>query len=236
MSVKTTTRALLATATLALAVGAAAGCSGSSDKSPAAAANLPAAQTLLDQSATAMGTVQSVQFDLGVNGSLPQLPVTSANGTLKHDGSAQGSAKISELGETIQVNFILIGQTFYLSTGSGGYTSMPLSAATQVFDPSTILDPNKGIPKILSTTTNAKTVGEDTINGSKAYKIQATVDQAAVNSLIPGATKGTSGDIWVDEATHRVDKAVFTVPQPGNSATVTLTLTNYDKPVTIHAP
>jgi hypothetical protein len=63
-----------------------------------------------------------------------------------------------------------------------------------------------------------------------------TIDPASISSLIPGAGAGTTGTIWIDQTSHRLAKGVFKIPSSGKTATVTITLDNYDAPVTISAP
>jgi lipoprotein LprG len=237
MSSRSSARPLVAVASLVLLVGVLAGCHKSGSTTTAAASSsLPAANTLISQAETAMGSVQTVSFTLKVDGTISGIPVSSANGVLTHAGDAKGSATISELGATIQAEFVIVDGSFYLKAVTGGFQKLPLSSATQVYDPSAILDPNRGISKLLASSTNAKTVGSTTIDGKTAYQVQLTPNAAAVDSLIPGAGANTTGSIWIDKASGHVVKGVFMVPSSGKTATVTITLTNYDAPVTISAP
>lgn len=199
--------------------------------------SLPVASDLMSQAETAMGNVQTVHFTINVDGTLPGLPLRSAEGVLTKAGDAKGTAKISELGATIQAEFVIVGQDFYLNAGTGGYQKLPLSTAASIYDPSAILDPNRGIVKVLATAGNPKTEAREPINGQDAYRVALTPDPAAVETLIPGAGAGTTGKLWIDVTTHRVVKGVFVIPGTGGSgATVTITLDNYDAPATISAP
>jgi lipoprotein LprG len=236
MSLRSSARSLIAVASIALIAGLG-GCHKSGATTSASDSTaLPAASTLIAQAATAMGTVQTVAFALTVDGTLQGVPVSNANGVLTHAGDAKGSATVSLYGTTVQAEFVIVDGSFYLKAITGGFQKLPLSSATQVYDPSAILDPNRGISKLLTASTNTKTVAETTIDGKAAYQVQLTPDPAAVQSLIPGAGSGTTGSIWIDKATGHVVKAVFAVPSGGKTATVTITLTNYDAPVTISAP
>ncbi len=211
---------------------------GTTPTSAASTASLPDASSLITKAQTAMSSVQSVHFTLTVDGTISGLPLQSADGVLTHDGDAKGTAKISELGQTIQADFVLVDNSFYLKALTGGYQKLPLASATSIYDPSAILDPNRGIPKLLSTAQNPKTVGSTTINGKTAYEVSLTPDPTVVKSLVPGAPDGTTGSVWIDQATSQIDKAVFTLPSSGGgkATTVTMTLDQYDAPVTISAP
>jgi len=236
MSLKRTATAILTMASLALLTGVLGACHKSS-ASPATTVTgpLPAASDLLTQAGTAMGNVQTVHFTIAIDGTLPNLPLKSADGVLTHAGEAKGTAKISELGSTIEAQFVVVGDSFYFNIGTG-YQKLPLASATSIYDPSAILDPNRGIPKIITSAQNAKTVGAETIDGKTAYQVSLTPDSTAVANLIPGMTGQISGSVWIDKDSGHVVKAVFSVPSGGKTVAATLTFDNYDAPVTISAP
>lgn len=214
-----------------------AGCS-SSKPHPSSTTTLPDGATVMQQSEAAMSTVQTVHFEIDIKGTLAGLPVSKAAGDLKANGDAKGSANITEFGVNVEVAFIITNKTFYLKGVTGGYAPMPLSTASSIIDPSAILDPNRGVVRLMKTATNPKTEGVDQINGKDNYRVSVTPDPQAVASLVPGAGAGTTATLWVDTKTHRVSKGVFTVPgtNGGKAATVTITMTNYDAPVTVNAP
>ena len=110
---------------------------------------------------------------------------------------------------------MILGQDFYLNAGTGGYQKLPLSTASSIFDPSAILDPNRGIVKLMTAATATKTEANEQVNGKDAYRVAVTPDPASVSGLIPGAGAGTTGKIWIDATTHEVVKGVFTVPGSG---------------------
>jgi lipoprotein LprG len=209
-----------------------------SKKSPASTSSLPAGATVMQQSESAMSTVQTVHFAIGINGTLAGLPLSKAEGDLKANGDAKGSANITEFGVNVEVAFIITNNKFYLKGVTGGYTAMPLSTASSILDPSAILDPNRGVVQLMKTATNPTTEAVESVNGHDAYRVAITPDPAAITSLVPGSGAGTTGKIWIDTTTRRLSKGVFTVPGTGSgkSATVTITLTNYDAPVTVNAP
>jgi lipoprotein LprG len=236
MSWKSTARSLTVVAALALVVGPLAACKNNSSTTASADTGpLPAATDLIAQAQTAMGNVQTVHFTIGIDGTIASLPISKADGVLTKAGDAKGTATVSELGAQIEADFVIVGDDFYLKA-LGSYQKMPLADASQVYDPSAILDPNRGISKVLGAAKNPKTVGSDTIDGKTAYKVTIDVDTASVASLIPGAGDGTTGTIWIDKDSHHLVKGAFAVPSSGKTATVTITLNDYDAPVSISAP
>jgi lipoprotein LprG len=237
MSMKRTVTSILAVASLALMTGLLGACHKSASTTATVTTGpLPAATDLLNQAGTAMGNVQTVHFTIKIDGTLPNLPLQSADGVLTHAGEAKGTAKIVELGQSIEAQFIVVGDSFYLKILGADYQKLPLSSATSIYDPSAILDPNRGIPKVITGAKNAKTVGSTTIDGKTAYEVSMTPDPTAVSNLIPGMTGQVTGSIWIDKDSGHVVKAVFSLPSNGKTVTATLTFDNYDAPVTISAP
>jgi lipoprotein LprG len=209
-----------------------------SSKKPATTTALPSGASLMQQSEAAMATVQTVHFAIAVDGTLPGLPLSKAQGDLKANGDAKGSANISEFGVNVEVEFIIANKTFYLKGVTGDYSPMPLSTASSIIDPSAILDPNRGVVQLMKTAKNPKTEAIESVNGHDAYRVAVTPDPAAITALVPGSGAGTTGRLWIDTTTHRLSKGAFTVPASGSSkgATVTITMTNYNVPVTVNAP
>jgi lipoprotein LprG len=228
--------AVLVGATLAISMLGA--CTHKKDTASTDTTNLPAAADLMSQSESVMSSLTSVHFAIDVKGALPGIPLQSAVGDLTKEGNAKGTAKIVELGSTIEADFVILGQDFYLNAGTGGYQKLPLSTASSIFDPSAILDPNRGIVKLMTAASASKTEAREQVNGKDAYRVAVTPDPATVSGLIPGAGAGTTGKIWIDATSHEVVKGVFTVPPSGSDkgATVTITMSNFNAPVTISAP
>jgi lipoprotein LprG len=208
------------------------------DATPAATGPLPAAADLMTQGSTAMSSVNTVHFTLKVDGTLPNLPISAASGDLTKEGNAQGTATAQLFGNNVETKFIIIGQDAYISL-VGGYQKQPLSALTSIFDPSAILDPNRGIAKLLATAKDPKVVGQETVDGKSTYKVTFTPDPTVVGALVPGAPADTASTVWIDASTHQVVRGQFTVPAAengGKDATVTIDFSNYNAPVTISAP
>lgn len=211
-----------------------AGCSGGTST-----ADLPAATTLLHNSGAAMRSVTSVHFTITVNGTLPGVPIQNADGDLNAQGQAKGSAKISEFGQFLQVDFVLVDKNFYLKGATGGYQRIPAALAGQLFDPSVILDPNRGVANVLSNVRGASTQDKETVNGTECYKITGKVGKDIVTALVPGITADVGSTIWVAaDGKNLPVKAEFAVPGSGGSqgAKVDVTISNVNAPVTVTAP
>jgi lipoprotein LprG len=211
-----------------------AGCS-----SGGGSANLPAASALLADSGAAMQAVTSVHFGITVNGTLAGVPIQDADGDLNAQGQAKGNAKLSELGQTVQVDFVLVNKIFYLKGPTGGYQKIPAALAGNLFDPTAILDPNRGVAKVLTSVRGASTQGQETVNGTDCYRITGTVAKGVVAALVPGINSDVTATLWVATAgKHLPVRAEFAVPGAGGSqgARVDVTISHVNEPVSVTAP
>ncbi|HEY3605851.1 MAG TPA: LppX_LprAFG lipoprotein [Pseudonocardiaceae bacterium] len=217
-------------------VALAAGCTSGGATSTA---NLPAASALLASAGSSTRSVGSVHFSIVVHGTLAGVPIQNADGDLNSQGQAKGTAKIALLGQLTQVDFVLVNRTFYIKGPTGGYQKIAASIAGSLFDPSAILDPNRGIAKVLTQTQGAQTQSRESVNGVDCYRITGKVDKAVVSALIPGIGQNVEATLWVSADSRNLPvKAEFVVPGSGGSqgATVDVTFSNINQPVTVTAP
>lgn len=223
--------ALLALPTL-LSIGLA-GCTKDEETS-----NLPDGTTLVSESATAMKTINSTHITIDVDGSIGSLPIKRAEGALKKDGDAKGSIQLLVFGQLSELEFVLLGDDVYLKSVTGGWQKSSGGTASFPYDPSAILDPDRGVAKLLATARNAKTEGSETIDGHDAWRVAVTFDSAAAAALVPGVPEGLTGQVWLDKQTKHLLKAIINAPVSGSTApaTITVALTAIDVPVTISAP
>jgi lipoprotein LprG len=207
----------------------------SKDEDPA---TLPNGTTLVSESATAMRSVQSTHIVIDVDGTIGSLPIKKAEGDLKRDGDAKGNIKLQQLGQLIQLDFVLVGNDAYLKFPTGGWQKSTGGSSSFPYDPSAILDSDRGVAKLLATATNARTEGSETVDGVDTYRVAVDYDNIAASALVPGVPPGVKGQVWLDKQTKRMVKAVVNSPANGGTAaaTMTVTLTNIDAPVTISAP
>lgn len=201
--------------------------------------DLPAAGSLLRSSGQAMRSVTSVHFTINVDGTLPAVPLQSAAGDLNARGQAKGDAKISELGQFVQVDFVLVDRTFYVKGPTGGYQRIPALLAGHLFDPTAILDPDRGVAKVLTSVRGAHTVATESVDGTDGYRITGTIDKNVVSALVPGIGRDVDATVWVAVAgKHLPVRAEFRVPGAGGSqgARVDVDLSRINDPVTVTAP
>ncbi|HZN20341.1 MAG TPA: LppX_LprAFG lipoprotein [Micromonosporaceae bacterium] len=200
--------------------------------------DLPAADGLLKAAAEDMRTVTTVRFVIEASGTVAGLALRRAEGVLTREGDAQGKAQVEQFGTNIELEFIVKGSSMYIKGPTGGFQQVPLGLASTVYDPSAILDPDKGVANLLATATEGRTEAREAINGVDAYRVSAKLNTRAVSSLVPGVSGDITGQLWIGVDRPRLLKTTFAVPgQSGTAAgTVTITLSDFDAPVTINAP
>jgi lipoprotein LprG len=226
-------RRTLIAAALAAAVATSAACSGDGDDAPAGP-SLPDGAALLAESATAMRAVESAAFDISTDGEVATLPLKSAQGQITSAGDATGTASLDQAGVPLELTFVIKDTTLYVNGLTGGWQQLPLAAAAAVYDPSKILDPDRGVANVLSTATGT-TEAEESVDGVPAYRVKATLDGAAVAALVPGVSGDLDGTVWVGKEDPKLVHRITFTPT-GQTGTVTVTFTDFDEPVTVEPP
>ena len=204
--------------------------------------DLPNGATLISDAAAKTRTIKFAHIKIDTEGEVSGLPVRRAEGDLLRSGDAKGSIQLAQLGVLVEYQFVVLGKDIYLKGVTGPYQKIDASVAAQIYDPTAILDPDRGIAKVLSTATNPTTEAQEKVDGKDAYRVAVGLSGDAVAALVPNIQGQVTGKIWIDKNTKDMLKAVLTVPGPtsgpnsGKSGTVTITETNIDVPVTVSAP
>src|SRR5215831_19154361 len=204
--------------------------------------DLPNGATLISDAAAKTRTIKFAHIKIDTEGEVSGLPVRRAEGDLLRSGDAKGSIQLAQLGVLVEYQFVVLGKDIYLKGVTGPYQKIDASVAAQIYDPTAILDPDRGIAKVLSTATNPTTEAQEKVDGKDAYRVAVGLSGDAVAALVPNIQGQVTGKIWIDKNTKDMLKAVLTVPGPtsgpnsGKSGAVTITETNIDVPVTVSAP
>ncbi|WP_432832201.1 LppX_LprAFG lipoprotein [Dactylosporangium sp. CA-092794] len=218
------------------------GCSSKPDNkgsAPASAeANLPAADGLLKDSSTAMGDIKTAKFLITSDGTIAGVALKRADGVLTKEGNAQGTAQVEQMGTTSDLAFTVVGQTMWLKGPTGDYQQIPLALAAAVYDPSAILDPNRGIAKVVGSATEGKTEASESVDGQATYRVSAKFPAENLSKVVPGVTGSVPGRLWIAKDNKRLLKAAFDLPAVGDAkgGTVTVTFSDFDAAVTIAPP
>ncbi|WNG95136.1 LppX_LprAFG lipoprotein [Mycobacterium sp. ITM-2016-00318] len=210
-----------------------AGCSSSDQKS---SESLPDAATLLKESNTATRNLKSVHLDLSVQGTLEDLPIKTLAGDLTNVPAvaAQGNTKLTFQGSDVDANFVVADSILYVALSGDSYIDM--GPAADVYDVAAILNPDTGLANVLANFSEPKSESTETINGVETVKVTGQVSADAVNKIAPPikATGPVPGTAWIEkDGDHKLVQAKLE-PSEGNS--VQMTLSDWDKPVTVSKP
>ncbi|HEY3258762.1 MAG TPA: LppX_LprAFG lipoprotein [Pseudonocardiaceae bacterium] len=217
------------------AVASAVGCTGSEGSA------LPNGGQLTQRAAEALRQVETLRFDLKVDGAIPGISIGSARGQLTKAGNVQGSAVLTALGQPTETDFVIVGDTLYLKGPTGGFQKLPLAFAAGVYDPSKILDANLGLPALVANATEPAVQAKETVDGTETYHVKAKFAKNNLGVLLPGTAASTDlpGEMWITTAEpNRPIMAKVDVPATGGATggTVTIRLSEFDGPVTITPP
>jgi lipoprotein LprG len=230
-------RKIFTAAVVALvAVVVVAGCG--SDKPAAKTGDLPAADGLLRESATAMRGVQTVRFTIEITGKPGGVPLRRVDGQFAKAGNAKGKVQLDQEGGLNELEYVVVGSTAYIKGPTGGWQSVPLSVASTVYDPMVILDPERGIAKLLATASGGRTEAREQIGDVETYRVGASFGSTVVGALVPGYGVGASGQVWIATADKLPVRIKLQMPatQGGEASTVQVNLSDYNAPASISAP
>jgi lipoprotein LprG len=185
-----------------------------------------------------MRSVKTARFEITANGTVAGVPLRRASGVITAAGEAEGSAQIEQGGPLAELSFVVKGQTLYVKAVTGGWQKVPLALASTVYDPSKILSPDEGVANVLATASGAKTEARESVAGADAYRVAATFNGEALSKLVPGISTDVPGQVWIGADRRVLHQGRFEVPAQGGGdpAVVTVTVSDFDAPVTIDEP
>jgi len=189
--------------------------------------DLPDGATLLSESAESMRSVKTVHFTIKVDGELPDVPVKDADGDLTSAGDSKGTAKVTFGGQLLSIEYVLTGGNLHFKGPTGGFTKLPAAFAGQVYDPSAILNPDKGVAKVLASAKDARTKSSGDVS-----VVEATVPKDVAAGLVPGISADVKSTFSIG-GDKKLKSALFELP---GGQKVDIGLTDFDKAVTVTAP
>lgn len=216
-----------------VAAGLAAGCSSGGSSNTA---TLPDAATLLQQSAQTTKGLESAHIEITVEGKIEGLPVKKLSGDLTNvpATAAQAKATITMGGSDLDADIVVVEGTLYAALSPNNWLDM--GPAADIYDPSTILNPTTGLANVLGSFTDPKSDSEEKVGGVDTVKVTGQVSADAVNKIVPQvkATGPVPGTAWIEkDGDHHLVQARL---EPGNGNAIQMTLSDWNKPVTVTKP
>ncbi|KUH94100.1 hypothetical protein AU190_12700 [Mycolicibacterium acapulense] len=229
------TRLLTIFAALVAVIALLAGCSSTSEESTK---DLPDGATLLQQSSETTKKQTSAHLKLQVQGTIEKLPIEQLEGDLSNAPTFTGQGKVNLLmgGQRIEgVEFVVFDGDLYATLTPGG----PLSnfgPAVDIYDASLILNPETGLGNVLDNFSDPKAEGRETVNGVETVRVTGNVSADAVNKIAPQleVTGSVPGTAWIaEEGDHKLAQVKL---QIDSDSSVTMTMSEWGKPVTVNKP
>jgi lipoprotein LprG len=207
------------------------GCSSKEASEP-----LPDAAGLIQQSIQTTKALKSAHLEIAVTGKVEGLPLKTLSGDLTNvpATAVKASAKVTMGGSDIDADLVVVEGTLFAALSPNNWLDM--GPAAEVYDPSVILDPSTGLGNMLANLSETKAESFETIGGVPTVKITGTVSADAVNKLIPRlkATGPLPATVWIEKGAPNQLVQAEVEQSTGNS--VQLTLSEWDKPVTVTKP
>jgi hypothetical protein len=215
----------------------------------------PDGAQVLAQASQAMGTLTSVHLRVDLDPAIATPPIRRADLDLTAIGDSQGDLESQPAGGAMTTfKYVALhpdadhpdGQSYVYLTGTGW-----ISYKIASYDTASVL-PN--LAKEVGTATGAKTVGDESVAGTDAWKIDLTYETAVINTLLPGTTNADgsagppaldasltlTGTVWIAKDTHYIVKSDVHIPASPTGVnpetSVTMTCSNFNVPVDIRAP
>jgi len=220
-------------AALSIAAVLVGGCSSSKKQS---SAPLPDAATLLKQSTQTTKAVKSVHLALSVDGKIQGLPVKTLTGDLATapNTAAKGDAKITLAGSDIDAQFVVYDSILYAALTANKWSDF--GPAADIYDPSSILNPDTGLANVLANMTDATSDSHETINGQDTIQITGKTPADTVNGLAPQlkAAEPLPTTVWIQESgDHQLVQAKL---EQSSDNSIQMTLSNWNAPVQVTKP
>ena len=208
-------------AALALVASACGGDSGDSESTPTGPTIPAEVNTIVDASATAMGDVTSVRFDLERGGArvyidqFQKISIDRIVGEFSVPQSAQAALDV-EVNDSLktQLGAIALGDEVWLSNPiTGEFETLP---AGYDIDPSRFFDPTNGWRPLMAGLSDTTLVGIEDRNGTR-YHVRGTATRDLMKIITAGLVRNQDVDIdfWIDPVTALVRSAEFTT-DPAN--------------------
>lgn len=186
-----------------------------------------------------MARVNTVRFSLEVDGTVSGFQITQAEGSLTADGRVSSTAKVFQAGQLVDYEYVAADGRTYLKGPTGGFRELPPAIYGRLFNPATLLRQDRGLPTALRSMTGLKTQAREPVGGVDAYRIRGRLDPSKLEglSLLASGSEQTA-TIWISRESSYLLKArlPFKVPGENQPTVVTVSFTDFNKPVDIQPP
>lgn len=197
---------------------------------------LPDAEFLLRGARAASGDVTSVHVQMSASGPIPGLAVRGLTADIRgrddsKPGASVGTAEVAGSA----VAFVEQDGKLYTKSANGSYAPAPESAGRGFPIPSTLIDPDRGLARMLANMRDARTEVRETVDGVQAFRVTGDIPREDAAVWIPSVTTDTRLTVWFATAgRHLPVKTELAVPDSsGKVTTIGFALSNPNKKVQV---
>lgn len=200
---------------------------------------LPDAAFLIRETVPSAKDVVSGHVVMTMSAALPGVAVQGFDADVRArraglPGGAVGTATVG--GMTIP--FAEIGGRMYVQTTDETYRpAPPLPDGRAMPSPSSIIDPDRGLARLLGALRDPKTEVRERVRGVLAFRVTGTVPRAVVAGVLPGARTDARLSVWfAAKGRHQPVVNTLTIPDTsGKPVTVDVMLSDPNKKVRLPA-
>ncbi len=186
-----------------------------------------------------MAEVQSLRFSLDVDGVLSGFPIKRAKGALNRYGEVSATVILEQRDNLIEYRFILAEGMAYLKGSTAGFQLLPPEMAERIYDPSRLLDPQRGLSSVLAEARGLRTEDAESVGGEQTYRVRARIRTdllKGLSRLEPGQGEVTA-ILWIARDDSRLVRVRIPLRTAGeNEALITLTFSGFNAPTDIKPP
>ena len=124
----------------------------------------------------------------------PRCRSAAPTGTSPPTGRPRAPRCCALLGSApLEYQLVVTGGVLYLKGPTGGFSQLPLASAAAIYDPTAILDPERGMAALLSGADQGVTQAREVVEGVDAYRVSAAFPADRVATLVPGVAAAGAG-------------------------------------------
>jgi len=197
-------------------------------------------EALLQQAKATLDAATSVHFKLSSsNVSSGGTNLTGGEGDLVRPDGMQGTFTVSISGFSADVKVITKGGVFMAQLPFTHTYKVTNPSSFGLENPAKLMDPNTGLTNLLTQAQNPKFTGQVRVGGELLDTVTFTVPGSSV-PVLPDAdpSKPVNVVAAINPSNHQLRQIALTGPftSASSNSTFSLTLTNYNEPVTITLP
>lgn len=202
----------------------------------------PEPEEVIEQALDTFQETESAQFDLQIDGTIAlgggdgEIQLGGVQGAIARPASARAEADVQFMGSSITMELVAADGTLYLRNPlSGEWETAPTDLN---FDPALIFDEETGISRVVDQLNNLENEGEDSVDGTDAWHLTATVDTSEVEGLTGSFFEGNTLelDLWIATDDYRLLRVELLDSEAAEPSSWVLTLSDHNEPVDITAP